>query len=48
MGSFDWEGEDKLMNQAKQAVCLGMATSVQIWNRVMEIQEWVGNDYVIG
>ena len=41
MGLFNWEGEDKLMNQAKQAICLGMATSVQIWNRVMEIQERV-------
>jgi len=45
MGSFDWEGEDRLMNQVKQAVCLGMATSVQIWTRVMEIQEWVGSIY---
>jgi len=42
MGSFDWEGEDKLMNQAKQAICLGTATSVRIWNRVVEIQERVG------
>jgi len=42
MGSFDWEGEDKLMNQAKQAVRLGTATSVRIWNRVMEIQDRVG------
>jgi len=42
MGSFDWEGEDKLMNQAKQAVCLGTATSVRIWNRVIEIQDRVG------
>ena len=43
MGSFNWEGEDKLMNQAKQAVCLGTATSVWIWNRVIEIQDWVGS-----
>jgi len=42
MGSFNWEGEDKLMNQAKQAIHLGTATSVRIWNRVMEIQERVG------
>jgi len=42
MGSFNWEGKDKLMNQAKQAICLGTATSVRIWNRVMEIQERVG------
>jgi len=42
MGSFDWEGEDKLLNQAKQAVCLGTATSVRIWNRVIEIQDRVG------
>jgi len=42
-GPFNWEGEDKLMNQAKQAICLGMATSVRIWNRVIEIQEWVGS-----
>jgi len=42
MGSFDWEGEDKLMNQAKQAIRLGTATSVRIWNRVVEIQERVG------
>jgi len=42
MGSFNWEGEDKLMNQAKQAICLGTATSVRIWNRVMEIQDRVG------
>jgi len=41
MGSFDWEGEEKLMNQVKQAVRLGTATSVQIWNRVLEIQERV-------
>jgi len=31
------------MNQVKQAIHLGMATSVQIWNRVMEIQEQVGS-----
>ena len=37
MGLFNWEGEDKLMNQAKQAICLGTATSVRIWNRVIEI-----------
>ena len=43
MESFNWEGEDKLMNQAKQAIRLGTATSVQIWNRVMEIQERVGS-----
>jgi len=48
MGSFDWEGEDKLMNQVKQAVHLGTATSVRIWNRVIKIQDWIGNDYVIG
>ena len=42
MGSFDWEGEDKLMNQAKQAIRLGTATSVRIWNRVIEIQDRVG------
>ena len=42
MGSFNWEGEDKLMNQAKQAIRLGTATSVRIWNRVIEIQERVG------
>jgi len=42
MGSFDWEGEDKLMNQAKQAVRLGTVTSVRIWNRVIEIQDRVG------
>jgi len=42
MGSFNWEGEDKLMNQVKQAIRLGTATSVRIWNRVVEIQEWVG------
>ena len=43
MGSFNLEGEDKLMNQAKQAIHLGMATSVRIWNRVIEIQEQVGS-----
>jgi len=43
MGSFNWEGKDKLMNQAKQAIRLGTATSVRIWTRVMEIQEWVGS-----
>jgi len=42
MESFNWEGKDKLMNQAKQAIRLGTATSVWIWNRVMEIQERVG------
>ena len=30
MGIFDWEGEDKLLNQAKQAVCVGTATSIRI------------------
>ena len=45
IGSFDWEGEDKLMNQAKQAVRLGTATSVWIWNRVIEIQDQVGSIY---
>jgi len=43
MGSFNWEGKDKLMNQAKQAVWLSTATSVRIWNQVMEIQEWMGS-----
>jgi len=43
MGLFDWEGEDKLMNQVKQAIHLGIATSVRIWNRVIEIQDWVGS-----
>jgi len=42
MGIFDWEGEDKLMHQAKQAVQVGTATSVRIWMRVLEIQEQVG------
>ena len=28
MGSFNWESEDKLMNQAKQAIRLGTATSI--------------------
>jgi len=43
MGSFNWEGEDKLMNQAKQAIHFGTATSVQIWNRAIEIQEQVSS-----
>jgi len=42
MGIFDWEGEDKLMHQAKQAVRVGTATSLRIWMRVLEIQERVG------
>jgi len=41
MGIFDWEGEDKLLNQAKQAVRVGTATSLRIWMRVLEIQERV-------
>jgi len=42
MGLFNWEGEDKLMNQAKQAIHLGTATSVQIWNRVRRSRNrWV-------
>ena len=45
MGLFNWEGKDKLMNQVKQAIRLGTATSVQIWNRAMEIQERVGSIY---
>ena len=29
MGIFDWEGTDKLMNQAQQATRLGMAISTR-------------------
>ena len=39
MGIYDWKGEDKLLNQAGQAVCLSSAMST----RFVEVEPWLNS-----
>ena len=39
MGIYDWKGEDKLLNQAGQAVCLSSAMST----RFVEVELWLNS-----
>ena len=39
MGIYDWKGEDKLLNQAGQAVCLSLAMST----RFVEVEPWLNS-----